>query len=76
MERHIQHHFKLLQNIADGLQQHHNVRVHDLQVRLYLDEEVVKVMDVPTALDYLANDTHWDESGNWSEASRAVVDVM
>lgn len=70
----IKHPAKLLQGIADGLQKHHNTRVHDLLVRFYDDnKDTVLVRDLPTALDYLANDTHWDEEGDWSDAVSASV---
>lgn len=77
MEGRIKQHRKLLQDIADGLKANHNVRVHDLQVRMYSAKEadVVLVRDVPTALDYLANDIWWDENGEWADACEARVEV-
>jgi len=50
-----------------------NARVGCLEVRLYLEEEVVLIRDLPTTLEYLANDIHWDETGDWSDAKKATV---
>lgn len=74
--RKIKNAFVLLQNIAAGLNKHLNSPVWNLEVILYEDRDVVLKTDVPTAIDYLANDIRWNEDGDWSNANLAEVRVM
>ena len=77
--RKLVHREALLQNIADGvsqLQSRGSTMLHSVGVKLY-DEEGLEVCSASlgTILDYIVNDTYWDEGGNWSQATRAEVDV-
>lgn len=73
---HIIHREALLQNIAAGLNQHDGTKIANLEVVLYHDGEEVLRTDVPTMLDYIANDIYWNEVNDWSHANRAEVRTM
>lgn len=36
--------------------------------------DVLLETNFATAMDYIVNDTYWDENGDWSEAARIVID--
>ena len=65
---------EILQNIASGLNEHKDKKVQDLVVVLYLSEGTIE-FPVADMLDYIANDTYWNEEDNWSNASHARVRV-
>jgi len=67
---------KLLQDISDGINQHHQNSIACLEVIFYEDGEEVLKTGLPTALNYLANDIYWNEEGNWSLADMAKIKVM
>ena len=46
-----------------------------MEVVFFKNNEVVLRTNVPTALDYLANDIYWNENNNWTDATHAVVEV-
>lgn len=70
----IVHWREVLDDIASGLKAHGSDRLCNLEVELTNgDGEVVLVTDVPTVLDYLANDTYWGEDGSWEDALVAQV---
>ena len=73
---HIIHREDLLQNIAAGLKQHYRTKIANLEVVLYHDDEEVLRTDILTMLDYIANDTYWNEVNDWSHANRAEVRTM
>lgn len=66
----------LLQNIAAGLNHRKTSCLVHLEAVFYEDGEVVMKRDVPTALDYLANDIYWDEDSDWSNADTASVETL
>jgi len=68
---------ELLQTIAAGLNRHHDVKGACLEVALFdADGTEVLVTDVPTVLDYLANDLTWNEESDWSDAVYAEVRTL
>jgi len=70
----IQNKMDLLQGIADGLKDHAHERVENLIVEFeVLDDGDTFDFDVPTAIDYLVNNVHWDERGDWSMADSVRV---
>lgn len=66
----------LLQNIAAGLNRFDYIRVSNLEVIFYENDQEVLRTNVQTALDYLANDIYWNGDGDWSQATHAEVRVM
>jgi hypothetical protein len=72
----IRHREGLLQNIASGLSRFQENKIYNLQVRFLEDGKTVLKADVPTALDYLANDIYWNEESDWSNANIAVVEIL
>lgn len=75
---------RLLDDIATGLrrltQEHshssRNTPLECVEVQLWDGEDCLLACDLPTAIDYLANDIYWDESGDWSAATTATVRLI
>jgi hypothetical protein len=79
MERNIKNVEGLLQNIAAGLNQFNKpgcrTPVNCIEVTFHC--EMCKYsFALPQALNYLANDIYWDETGNWADATHATVDTI
>lgn len=64
---------ELLQGIADGVKELEDVRIFNLEVELLEKGKSVLVTDLPTVLDYLANNIYWNEESNWMHADEAKV---
>lgn len=64
---------RLLDDIARGLRNQPRVRVADIFVTFKVNGESVSECGLITALDRIANDLTWDETGSWAEADSAVV---
>ena len=86
MSQNIQHASKLLQGIVDGLRAVDaqvrprtgltgNFKLGSLEVVFVVHGSEEFEFGLVQALDALANDTYWDERGNWSEATEARVRV-
>jgi len=78
----IKHREELLQQIAAELNKLRDHRICDLAIILSDGVEVSAegdecddeyAFDLPTFLDYLANDIYWNEEANWANARRAIV---
>ena len=76
MEQHIKNHLSLLQNIAADMHKYDGRKIRDLEVVLLEDGKPVLCTDLPTVLDYLANDIYWNEESDWRNANRAEVRVL
>lgn len=86
MSQSIQHASKLLQDITDGLRAlereaarrtpRGSVKLEVLEVVFVVHGSEEFEFGLVEALDALANDTYWDERGNWSEATEARVRVI
>lgn len=63
----------LLQNISDGLAYKGNRRIGDVEVVFLQGEQELLCTGVAEAINYLVNDTYWNEDSNWSEADKAEV---
>lgn len=73
----VKHKDKLLQQLADKLQQYAQFKVQTLEVVLReCNGDDGFVFTVPQFLDYLVNDVTWDERGNWSEATLLELRVI
>lgn len=68
----IRHKLALLHDIAEGVRREARYRVEVLEVA-FVTTEGEFVFSLEEALLALANDTYWDERGNWSEATSAKV---
>lgn len=76
----------LLQGIADGLRElaraarkrnpPGDVKLGTLDVVFVTDSGDEYAFGLEQALDALANDTYWNERGNWADATRAEVRVI
>lgn len=77
--KNLKHGDALLQQIADGLKQHYIPRTptHSVQVT-FSDRERRNcfVFTLHAALDAIARDLYWDETGDWSEANTATVEII
>lgn len=75
MERNIKNSFKLLYDIAYGLNRIVDYETHLIQifVKFYKDDEELTQFSLIKALEVIAEDLYWYEHSNWSEANRAVV---
>ncbi len=69
---------KLLSDIARKLPTSVRVTLACIEVAFYVNGEGEPrvTTDLATALGYLANDTYWNENGDWCDADRADVRVM
>lgn len=70
----------MLDDIARGLRallvKSPDVKLSCIEVRLWDGEDCLLTCYLPTAVEYLANDIHWNEEGDWSSATRATVDTF
>lgn len=74
--RSIKYHDSLLQQIADGLDCiGPETPLCYIEIDLYQDFERKLKAPLATMLNYLANDTYWNEEADWSEADTAIVTI-
>jgi hypothetical protein len=76
MERNIKNAGALLYDIAAGLNRFNKPKcrtpVNCIEVIFHCEDKDYQ-FGLAQALDYLANDIYWDETGNWADATRATV---
>ena len=72
----IEHKDQLLQQIAEQLYNVSSRATLGSIVVAFVHDDNEYVFGLPQALSCLANDTHWDERGNWSECKVAEVRVI
>jgi hypothetical protein len=77
---HIKNKDKLLLDIVLGLEKLPNrTRLDAIQVSFEVDggDNIgMYNFTLSSALDHLANDLYWDYRGDWSEASKAIVETI
>lgn len=66
----------LLNDIAAGVKRESRHEVDVLEVVFVTPEGEEFVFELGQALDALANDSYWDERGNWANATSARVRVI
>mgnify|MGYP003407440623 FL=1 len=71
----IQHKLALLHAIAEGVRREEKHRIEVLEV-VFVTPSGEFEFSLDQALFALANDTYWDERGNWADATSARVRVM
>ena len=76
-QRNLIHGFELLRQIAVGLGPHSKTSIANIQVT-FSDkaERNCFVFPLRFALDAIARDLYWDETGNWSECDTATVETF
>jgi hypothetical protein len=75
--KNLKHADELLRQIAEGLKEHQRAQVHLVQVT-FSDKAKRNCFVFPLvfALDAIARDLYWDETGDWSECDTATVDTF
>jgi len=85
----LKHRDSLLEQIATGVSNLGDLRVHHVVVTFRVDdsngapnqydsdgEVCLYEFGLADALKAIANDLYWDERGNWSEATTALVEAL
>ena len=67
---------ELLSQIATALNKYGDNKICHLEVEFVTDDDERYTFALPEALNALANDTYWDERGNWSKARIAIVRTL
>jgi hypothetical protein len=75
--KNLKHGDELLRQIAEGMKHNERTSVINLQVT-FSDREKRNCFVFPLifALDAIARDLYWDETGDWSECDTATVDTF
>jgi hypothetical protein len=77
---HLKHRDELLDQIATGVAHLGDLKVHHVIVTFRVDGADGEVyqydFDLAHALKAIANDLYWDERGDWSEATTALVESL
>lgn len=66
---------ELLRQIADSVCKLGKMRIESIKVTFVTDTATYE-FSLGIALECLAEDTYWDERGNWEDAHTALVDVF
>lgn len=74
-ERFIKHGPALLHDIAEGVRRESKHRIEVLEV-VFVTPSGEFEFSLEQALFALADDTYWDERGNWSDAESAKVRTL
>lgn len=75
--KNLKHGDELLRQIAEVLKHLNVTPIHSVQVT-FSDRERRNcfVFSLHGALDAIARDSYWDETGDWSEANTATVEII
>jgi hypothetical protein len=71
----LKHKEALLHDIAEGVRRESKHRIEVVEV-VFVTPNGEYELSLDQALFALANDTYWDERGNWADAESAKVRVM
>jgi hypothetical protein len=77
--KNLKHGDELLRQIAEGLKQHCMPRTPIACLQVAFSDRAHRncfVFSLHGALDAIARDLYWNETGDWSEADTATVEII